>query len=544
MHAQAVAGIDDETVTLPGGVIRLSAAESDTRYSSRYGADGLQPLGKDLSVDSIGVRQLPILAPFQSSLRALTQDPTLGVTLGDTRVQTSVRVSVTPIALDIGLTHWLTLRGVVPIVRARNEVAFNPGGRTGNVGLNPALTNAAALTVDTALYGQFAAATSGLQAAVTACHANPGSASYCPALNAQSAAAMALIAQASDFAAALARVYGTAGHVGPVVPVDSSAPWIAIANRIRAFASSYAHFDSLTGGPRITGLPPAGAPPLGLGDAQTLLTTNLIGLGFDSLQTVSSVHLGDIEVGATALLLDSFHGRDSARLHPSGFNYRLAVTGVYRLGTGTPQSPDALAGVYSGTGANAVEVHAATDMLFGRHFWASVIVRGTLPFSDRVSARLPLGLDNAFPPLFTRQSVNRTLGRTIEVEIDPRYAINNYFGLVTHYRFIRKSADTYSGVFTLDSATTGFGPVTLDASTLGTGTATTEHRWGVGLTYSTIEGASRHGGRLPFDISFFHYQTLTGSAGAFGRLPRQETDALQFRVYTRILGGGGAFKRR
>ena len=254
------------------------------------------------------------------------------------------------------------------------------------------------------------------------------------------------------------------------------------------------------------------------------------------------VHLGDIQFGATALLLDSFHGSDSARLHPSGFNYRLAATGLFRLGTGGLPSPDALVGVPTGTGTNAVEVHAASDLLFGRHLWASILVRGTMPFSDRVSARIPLGLGDEFAPAFTRQTVERTLGRTIDVEVDPRYSINNYFGIVTQYRFIRHMADKYSGVFTLDSATTGFGPVTLDASTLGAGTATTEHQWGVGLVFSTLEGASRHRSRIPFDMSYFHYQTLTGSAGLGGFLPRQSSDVIQFRLYTRLFGGGGPFR--
>ena len=543
--AQAVSGIDDETVTLPGGVVRFSASESDTRYDARYGTGGLRPLGADLSVDSLNASQLPILAPLQTSLRALTQNPGLDITLGETQVTSSVRVTVTPLGLDIGIAHWLMLRATVPIVRTHTEILFNPnpGGRTGNVGLNPALGIPGALGIDTAIFGQFSTAGASLQAALAACQANPGVAPYCPALNAQSAAALALIAQSGSFATALAKIYGGGGHTpAPIVPVDQSGPWNAITGRFNSFASAYAHFDSLTGGPGIAGPGPIGAPPLGLADAQTLLTTNLIGLGLDSLQSVTFVHLGDIELGATALLLDSFHGNDSARIHPSGFNYRLAATGIFRLGTGSVASPDNLVAVGTGTGANAVEVHAASDLLFGHHFWTSIIVRGTMPFSDRVSARIPLGLGDEFAPAFARQSVERTLGRTIDVELDPRYAINDYFGIVTQYRYLRHMADKYSGVFSIDSATTGFGPVALDASTLGAGTATTEQRWGVGLTFSSVAGASRHRSRIPFDISYFHYQTLIGMAGLGGSLPRQSTDVIQARLYTRLFGSGGAFK--
>lgn len=545
--AQAVAAIDDEALTLPPGVFRLGVSASDTRYSDRYGTGGLQSLGTSLSLDSLGVSQLPILAPLQTSLRALTQDPTLNLTLGATQVQSSVRIQATPISLDIGITRRLTLHAIVPIVQTHDEIFFNPnpGGKTGNVGFNPALGISAALAIDTGLFGQFSSAGASLEAALTACRANPGHAAYCPALNAQSAAATALITQSSTFASQLSKVYGGDGHKpGVVVPVDSSAPWTAITGRFHSLAAAYAHFDSLTGGPGINSQGPVGAPPLGLGDAQMLLTSDVLGLGFDSLQSVDFVHIGDIELGATILLLDSFHGSDSARLHPSGFNYRLAATGIYRLGTGGILPEDALVGAATGTGANAIEVHAASDLLFGRHFWASILVKGTMPMADRISARIPLGLGEEFTPDFADQTVGRTLGRTVVVEIDPRYTISNYFGISTQYQYIQHSADQYTGVVKLDSAVTGFGPVTLNANTLGAGTATTEQRWGVGLTFSTLVGSARHPTRLPFDMSYFHYQTITGSAGIGGFLPKQSTDLVQIRIYVRFLGSGGAFGKR
>jgi hypothetical protein len=543
--AQAVSDIDDEALTLPGGVVRLSAAESDTRYDSRYGSGGLQSLGSYLTLDSLGPSQLPILAPLQSSLRSLTGDASMGVSLGGTEVTSSVRVSVTPIGLDVGLTRRITLHAIVPIVRTHNEILFQPNvNGTGNVGLNPALALGPALRADTVLYGDFARSAAGLQSALAACTANPASASYCASLDAQRATVDQLIAQSSSFASGLSQVYGGDGRLPfPVVPVGNSPALAAINQRMQAFASRFAHFDSLTGGQQI--IPsqgPAGAPPLGLGDAQTLLTTDAMGLGYDSLQSVDRVGLGDIEVGATALILDSFHGHDSARVHPSGFNYRFAVTGLFRLGTGTPNPPNALVGVGTGTGANAVEVHAATDILIGPHFWFSLVARGTQPMMDQISARIPLGLGDEFSPLFTQQMVSRTLGRTLDFEVNPRYSITDFVGLVGEYRYITHSADQYSGTFSFDSAATGFGPVALNANILGVGTATTEHQWGIGITFSTVAAATRHASRLPFDITYFHYQTVTGYAGEFGSLPRVGYDEVRARIYVRLLGHGGAFK--
>jgi hypothetical protein len=545
-RAQAVTGIGDEAVTLPAGVVRLSGAFANERYDSRYGTGGLQPLGSDLSVDSLGATQLPVLAPLQNALRALTEIPTLGISLSSPQITSSARVSVAPLNLDIGVTHRITLRAIVPIVHTHNEILFNPnpGGATGNVGLNPALRITAALAADTALYASFAAASTNLANDLAACQRNPGSASYCASLNAQAGAATALITQSNTFAGQLSQVYGGNGRApSPIVPVDSSGLWLAVTHRIQGFATQFAHFDSLTGGPGVANLAPVGAPPLALGDAQNLITTNTLGLSYDTLQSVDRTGLGDIEVGATALILDSFHGSDTARMHPRGFNYRLALTGMFRLGTGSPSSPDALTEIGTGTGANAVELHVATDFLIGRHVWASLIARGTQPLYDNVQVRIPLQLGNEYIPSWAKQTVGRQLGRLLDFELDPHYAFNDYVAVVGQYRYLNKRADTYSGTFSLDSATTGFGPVTLNANVLNTGTETTEQRWGLGITFSTVAGAARHPSRLPFEATFFHYQTLTGSAGAYGRLPRVDVDVIQLRLYVRLFGHGGAFKR-
>jgi hypothetical protein len=45
-------------------------------------------------------------------------------------------------------------------------------------------------------------------------------------------------------------------------------------------------------------------------------------------------------------------------------------------------------------------------------------------------------------------------------------------------------------------------------------------------------------------MTYFHYQTLTGSAGIGGFLPKLATDMIQIRLYTRFLGSGGAFGKR
>jgi hypothetical protein len=543
-RAQAVAAIGDETNTLPAGVTRWTIGESDARYDQRYGTNGLQPLGSDLRFDSLNVAQLPILGPLQSNLRSLAQNPTLNVTLGSSYVESSVRVTVNPISLDVGITKWLMLRATVPIVRTYDVVLFNPNAKlTGNVGLNPAISYPGALAIDTALYGELSAASSTLLGDLRACQAAPGSAAYCGALISQQRAITRLTSQTNVFAAALSQVYGGDGRTpSAVVPVDSSSALNAINRRLQAFANAFAHFDSLTGGPGVSGPGPVGAPPIGLSDMTQLLTTNLIGLGFDTLQSVNTSGIGDINIGATALILDTFHGNDSARMHPDGFNYRLAGTFGFRLGTGQPISADELVGVGTGTGANAIKLDATSDLFFGRQWWASLALRSTFPMTDMITARIPLGLGEEFAPLFTRQMVGRTLGRTLDFEVDPRYTLNNYFAFTAQYRYLQTATSRYTGVFTVDSAVTGFGKVTLNASQLDAGTASSAQQWGVGITFSTVASTLTHPNRLPLDVSYAHYQTFSGWAGAGGMLPRAGTDVIQFRVYVRAFGHGAAYQ--
>src|SRR6185437_6952397 len=106
--------------------------------------------------------------------------------------------------------------------------------------------------IDTALFGQFTQAAASLQNALTACQANPGSATYCASLNAQRSAAAALIAQADAFASNLSHVYGGNGRAPSlIVPTGFSSALATIDRRLRAFGTQYSHFDSLTGGPGI-----------------------------------------------------------------------------------------------------------------------------------------------------------------------------------------------------------------------------------------------------------------------------------------------------
>lgn len=53
------------------------------------------------------------------------------------------------------------------------------------------------------------------------------------------------------------------------------------------------------------------------------------------------------------------------------------------------------------------------------------------------------------------------------------------------------------------------------------------------MTYSTVANVEKHKSGVPFDISYFHYET---TLGALGRVPKISVDQVTLRVYQRIFG--------
>src|SRR3954471_15082227 len=68
----------DDAAPIPAGALRFRIATVWTRYDERFVAGGgTAPLGAELSTDSLGVAQLPLLAGVQSAIQTLGTDPAL-----------------------------------------------------------------------------------------------------------------------------------------------------------------------------------------------------------------------------------------------------------------------------------------------------------------------------------------------------------------------------------------------------------------------------------------------------------------------------------
>jgi hypothetical protein len=187
----------------------------------------------------------------------------------------------------------------------------------------------------------------------------------------------------------------------------------------------------------------------------------------------------------------------------------------------------------TGTGASALLLRGAADVGVGSHAWASVVARLTQPLEQSLPLRIGDAPGQTLLGLYRQREVTRTLGRTLEIEVTPRWAINSTVALAAQYVYRRHSADEYRGTFDVTEQDAGVGPVTLDAAVLGLETAAREQRGGFGLSYSSVDAWRRGRTRLPVDVTYLRSVTLDADGGF---VPRATSDELRIRFWTRLFG--------
>ncbi|MFL5565568.1 MAG: hypothetical protein ACJ77J_10785 [Gemmatimonadaceae bacterium] len=539
--AQRVLGIGDDALVLPRGVFRLRTISQWSWFNERYGMDtpgrppgALEPLGVDFTLDTIGVKQFPNLARLQTGLQSLTGNPNWYATLGNTVVNLRDRVVAFPFVFEAGLSKRFSIGVQVPYVHTQSSAFFNANTSLtqGNLGFNPALANATAATQNTTMFTQFTTAANTLEGSIAACKANPAASPSCPTLLANEANANALITNSRAFAGGAvgpAGVYTTS----PFVPIVGTDAQLAIEARVQAFKALYASFLG-AGNPITTNGPFASQSRLTVRDAQRILTEAPFGISAAPLQSVGKSHVGDIDIGGKFSVFDSFGGSSAGRMSPTGFNFRTSVGGIIRIPTGQIESADNFIDVGTGRGATAVEGRWFNDVLLGSHFWESFVLRFNKPFADKETMRIIDLPNEELAPLYRRQSVDRKLGSTFEFETAPRIVVNSFLAVSGWYLYRHKQQDKYTGTFTIPAAVTGFSDVTLDASTLNLETEQTEHRLGGGISFSNLFAFEEGKARLPFELTYLHWQTVKG---AVGNQPKFFTDQIQLRLYARLFGG-------
>ena len=527
--AQRVLGIGEDATVVPRGAVRISALGAWSAYNELYGPGGrLEALGAPLSTDSLGAAQLELLRPIQTSIRALAQLPGANISLGPARTDISARIARSAVTVDLGLTSRLMLTATLPYEHTITEAVLDVNPRDvstnpANVGINPARTAAGlAAAQNRRVVDSVLRAAGQLATRLAACTTTPGD-----PVCANRPQVEALVLASRAFATGVATTYGTGADTAPgspLVPLTGSTLQSAIAARVASLNASFKTYI-----PTLAAweTPAPAQAPLSAGVASALLSETL---GVPPIGLVERSHIGDIEVGAKLLLLDTFGGAAAARSGARQRGFRFAVGGLARLGTGQIDRPNELVDVGTGDGQTDIEANGAIDFVFGRRLWGSVVGRYGVQMKDEQLLRIPNVARNPFAAEYREQTVSRDLGDYMELQATPRYVYNDYVSLSAQWTYRRKAEDTYTGTFTVTDPLDD--PVSLDASILGIGTKQSEQRVGGGIAFSTLRAYDRGRANVPVEIQLLHWQAVSGS----GYVPKRFNTQVQLRYYMRLFG--------
>jgi len=526
LGAQSSLSHVDDAIPIPGGWFRFSVGSAWTRYESRFGENGeIRALGDEFSTDSLGARQLPLLAPIESALQTLTQNPAQRLTFGRLDVRSDARIVTTPFALEYGITRRLTIGVLVPLVQTRrsaqvrvNQRATGDTTKTSNVGVLAATNRSTQATLNAKLVADLTKAATSLSALLTRCAQNPAAAE-CDPIRGREADARDAAKRAADFASAVAIAYGVTEQTAVVAPLQGSALATSIESQRAALATKLATYVPGT----VLGTLPTATTEFSYVDLQGQfgapgLLKGRYGGGLDSIATTDRIGLGDVEVRARVLLLDHSQN-DTLPMH--GVSYRLAVGGIMRFATSRPDSATDLLDIATGDGAGA-EVRTALDLSTGR-VGATIAGRYAKSFARTQKIALVGNPIGGFPyPLFGE--VSRTAGDVLGLDVTPRFFVGDWLAFEGEYGFERTGAAT----FTASSESPCSACVALANSVLPT--EVTVQRVGAGARYSTVDAFLRGRARYPVEVSYRHLETITGDAGA----PKLFRDQIQLRIYYRI----------
>lgn len=531
-HAQATAGVGSDATPLPAKSTRINISGLWTNYDSRFAPDASGDLKKSglfagFSRDNFGAADLPVLTGAQTNIRSLSGlGNAFALSLGKLEAQGEVNKSIVPLQIDYGVTNRLSLSLMVPYVETRsaNSFVLNRGGLGANVGQNPSRSISSALATNTTVATQIESSRTLLSAEMARCADTSATGGGCTAIRANPAAAQALLAQAATFRTQLSQLYGTSAQRGAVVvPVIQSAAQTAIEAKLAALRESFVGFSasSLDG----TTKPVGASVVYATGALQGIVKDTAFGLDYDTLAIGGRAGMGDVELSANLLLLNTLGNSQFDRLNLSRKGVRTLVSGGWRFGTATGGRSGNPFDLPTGDGANAVLLRSTTDFIWSRRLWISGTVRYAKPLADNVVTRFRAISDSTlFRPSLSLPA-ERKLGAHTEIEIAPRFGIGRSFGLSAAYRLTRQDASTLQTTFTDIDAAALYGPDLIST------TATTVQSVFFGASYSTLNAFVRGKSRWPLEVVYSH-GLVVGASGDV--VPATVSDRIELRIYTRF----------
>jgi hypothetical protein len=408
---------------------------------------------------------------------------------GSTESRVSHDITRIDFGAHIGVFDWLTVGVVVPRIKTRSvvDVLFVPDTLTGELGLTPLSTNRSGVDLFLSELGTVATA------------ARSRATQLCGAGAPECASAAALADRTESFAGSAGGAYGAT----PLFPIEGS----VAATSVGQFASAL-EADLVA-----AGLPGFGAVLM------PFATEWVTPEGFGALAAWA---WGDVEVSATARLLEGGSGEDGAA--PS-FSYRVLGGVLARLGTGTIDDPDVFLDLASGDGQLDVEGRLSADLTlrrrWGARFGARYGVQGARTLDRRIARP-----ETILAPLSTRQMVRWTPGSYWGLEASAGRRLTDVLSISGEYRVFRKHKDTIELIDV--AAAPGLDPTVLSVES-----SMAQHEVGIRLTYDTL--ASWRSGAAPrlFQVQL---RALRSVAGSGGQTPETDRVELGLRLFRGLWG--------
>jgi hypothetical protein len=532
LQAQRVLAPTLDATTLRRGVLRTTVELDNVLLRGRWADGEAQALGAGLST--------PLDASNNVTMRgigdvfSLLGRPDVTTSLGTTRTDLRQRLAVTRLGFEYGLTDRIGLRVQAPFVRARAEASMTLDGSGASAGLNPTLQGTDVAAANRAVVDAYAAAVAALTQRRDDCAGNPAAHPECATITAELASVNAAIARGSQFATALSTIYGAQGLDAGLryVPMANSAAEAAlrgVGNALRIEMERWGVTDVDT----TTGFPLGAQAPITADELASLVTAPVAaGLGAQPLRRSTRQDLGDVDLTLRVNLFDAFP-TDSARAAANRFGLRSTLALTYRVGLGNFDLPDNLIDLGTGSGHDALAVHAITDVIVNARFWTTASLGWARAAEHERIVRVPLlagvdliGADREVP-------VRITPADLLELRLAPRWSLNDYLGLGGEWRYRTRGRDRVvavedPAVLLPPGATLPYGDGAIQ-----TPSDSDEHRWAWTLSYSTLGSQARGNARLPFELFYSHEQSVGSSRGI---VPRRWEDRIQFRFYTRLFG--------
>ena len=519
----------EDASPIPAGSLRFRITTGWSRYLDRFSANGRTTLDSDISTDSLGPRQLPLLLPVESGLKTLTNNSATRLTLGRLDAKSDARTVTVPVSFEYGLTRRISLGMMIPFVQTRRVFHVNvnkDSTRLGNAGIVASRNRESAAATNLAVYAAMSSAADSLGKLVTNCPTNP-TASGCAAVNANPADAAAARTSARAFADAVKSALGTTTATTLIAPKTGSAVAVAIdAQRVAIDAQLQKYLGAGVGaaGHVFTNDGDFSYIDLqGRGDEPGLLRGPLGGV--DSLRTIDHVGVTGVTLGAQFLVHDGFQ---YDTLPQRGWHTRLAVGAALRLERVPIDSAAALGSITTSDG-QGVLLRTAMDVMSGK-LGGTIAAHFDKSF-PRTVVQSVRGNPEAFWPYPEYQSVQATARSVIGLDLTPRYFLNEWLALDGHYGLEHQGS---GGQFdpSLPCTSSLLSPCDAVGSVQVESPSRTAQRIGFGVRYSTFDSYLRGRAKTPIEVSFTHLTTISGDPGV-NALSR---DQIQVRLYFKMSG--------